>query len=135
MVVDKVTVEPSAWLISSIWPEHDVHAKGSRIISTTGNINVLRGCEGTETLLLLIAAVLAAGQSLRSVVVGIAIGSLLIYLVNQLRITMLFWVVANQRSSFELAHGYIAPLFVIGLAAIYYLFWLRHINDKSAATK
>lgn len=124
-IVNRATVDPGAMLINMIWPELQVSAQGSRIVSDHGSINVLRGCEGTETLLLFIAAILAAGSSWRAVLSGLLVGCMLIYVINQIRIIALFWVVVNHRHGFEIVHGYIAPLVVVGLASLYFLAWLR----------
>jgi len=128
IIVEKATVAPGAFFIDSLWPELNVSAEGTRIVSSNGSINVLRGCEGTETLLLLFAALLASfsiGKNLRSIVIGLLLGSIIIYIVNQVRIAALFRIVVDYRSSFELAHGYIAPLFVIGVATTFFILWLK----------
>jgi len=125
VVVENATVIPSALLIDTLWPDMAVQARGTRLVSPHGSINVLRGCEGTEALLLLFAAILAVGRQWRVVITGLLLGTLLIYVVNQLRIVALYWTVVYHRSAFELAHGYIAPLFVIGLATLFFIFWLR----------
>jgi len=127
-IVEKATVIPGALFIDALWPDLNASAQGTRIVSPKGNINVLRGCEGTETLLLLFAAVLASlaiGKNWRSVFAGLIAGTVLIYIANQIRIAALFRIVIDHRDSFELAHGYIAPLFVIGIATAFFMIWLR----------
>lgn len=125
VIVETATVAPSAALIGALWPEAQVRAQGARLVSERGSVNVLRGCEGTEALLLLFAAILAAGGRWRAVAAGLLMGTLVVYAVNQARIAALFWVVVNRRSAFALVHGYIAPLFVIGLATLFFLAWIR----------
>jgi exosortase family protein XrtM len=127
-IVEKATVTPGAVLIDNLWPDMNVSATGTRIVSSKGSINVLRGCEGTETLLLLIAALLASlviGNSWRKVIIGIIVGSSIVYVVNQIRIAALFYIVVKHRNYFEMAHGYIAPLFVIGISTIFFILWLK----------
>lgn len=57
--IDQATVAPAAWLIDGLWPGQAIRAEGHRLVSPHGRLNVLNGCEGLETLFLLMAAVLA----------------------------------------------------------------------------
>ena len=125
LIVETVTVKPSERLIDALWPDLGVTAQGTRLTSAQGSVNVLRGCGGTETLMLLFAAVLAAGRHWRTVLAGLLIGTALIFAVNQIRIVALFWLVVHHPYTFGMAHGYIAPLFVVGLATGFFLLWIR----------
>lgn len=125
VLVDQLTVVPAAHLINAVWPQAQVVADQSSIRSAAGSLNVLRGCEGTETLLMLLAAVIAARRSLGWSLSGALIGCALVYGLNQLRILGLYWVVVNRHDWFALAHGYIAPLLVVALSLVFFVLWSR----------
>lgn len=132
-LVSQITVIPGASFINFLFNDVSVHAEGTRIVSGQGSINVLRGCEGTETMLMLIAAVLASGRKFIALGFGLCLGCLLIFVLNQLRIAGLFWVVVYQRDLFDVIHGYIAPLFIVASAAGFYLLWLKNSQTTALA--
>ncbi|MDY6829051.1 MAG: archaeosortase/exosortase family protein [Pseudomonadota bacterium] len=125
LLVDQLTVKPSATLIDWWFSELPVGAKGSSITSPLGNINVARGCEGTETILMLIAAIMAAWRHWAYTLAGLVAGIALIFAINQIRIAGLFWIMLNHRDQFELFHGYLAPILVVGMAAVFFILWMR----------
>lgn len=130
LLVDRLTVKPSAALLDWWFSDVAVSAKGSRILSALGSINVARGCEGTETLLMLVAAIIAAWRHWRYTLLGLMAGIVLVFAVNQLRIAGLFWVMLHHRRHFELCHGYLAPILVVGVAAVFFILWLKQSSPS-----
>lgn len=131
-LIDILTVRPSAAIMSQIWPHNAIVAEGSSVVSNLGRINVLRGCEGTETMLLLIAALLASRRPVKTVIIGTAAGCALIYGLNQLRIIVLYWSMINQPDWFGVLHGYIAPLLIVLLAMAFFVLWYRYAERVQA---
>lgn len=124
LVIDVATVEPSAAAIGWLYPEIPVRAEGHRIVSPAGSLSVLNGCEGTESVFLLWAAIAAfPAAGWRRKAMGAAVGTALIYLLNQARIVALFYVLRQDRSLFDLLHGYIAPTVIILLGCLFFLGW------------
>lgn len=124
IVIDKMTVAPSAQLISWLTPQEGIIAQGHSLISGYVHLSVLNGCEGTEAILMLISAILIFPRSLRSKAFGIMVGGLLIYLINQARIVALFYCLRFDRSLFEPLHSYIAPTLVIAMTGLYFIYWV-----------
>ena len=125
-----MTVVPSSKLISWITPEEHVVAQGHELISKHVQLSILNGCEGVETFLMLAAAVLVFRHDPRRKLFGIFAGSLVVFVANQARIVALFYCLRFDRSLFEVLHGYIAPLLVIGIAG---LFFMLSISDAQTA--
>jgi exosortase family protein XrtM len=125
-------VVPGGALINWITPDVAVYTDHTRIISSIARLNVLKGCEGTEALLLLYAAMIAMLRPLRFTVMGLLLGTALVFVLNQARIVALFFIAAYQKDSFELVHGFIAPLLVIGAASLYFLLWLNWSSGNTA---
>lgn len=124
--IDRLTVVPSAALISWLSPDEAVITQGQHLISPHVRMSVLNGCEGTEIILLLMAALFALPLSWRRKLSGILLGGLLIYGANQLRIVTLYYCLRFDRSLFDSLHGTIAPLTIIAIAAAFFLYWTRH---------
>jgi exosortase family protein XrtM len=133
LVIDVATVCPSAVLINFINPGKQAIASGQRILSPQGSISVLNGCEGTETLFLLAAAIGAFRASWKNKLKGVLLGTCLIYCLNQARIVALFFAAQENRRWFDMIHGYIAPSLIIVLSSLFFLWWANvAIEDESA---
>lgn len=133
LVIDVATVSPSATLINFIDPRKQAIASGQRILSPQGSISVLNGCEGTETLFLLTAAIAAFRAPWRSKLKGMLLGTSLVYCLNQARIVALFFSAQENRKWFDMIHGYIAPSLIIVLSSLFFLWWGNSaIQDESA---
>jgi exosortase family protein XrtM len=129
LVIHEATVAPAAGIARTIDPASGAHAVGNRIESARGNLVVQSGCEGTETLFLLWAAIAAFPAGRGAKMRALAWGSLLIYTANQARLVTLFFASVHHRSLFALLHGYVAPVFLVLLVAIYFLHWTAVAGD------
>lgn len=123
VVLDVATVRPSAAAINLISPEASAQAAGHRIVSPHGSLSVLNGCEGTETLFLLLAAIAAFKAPWRHKLKGAVIGTFIIYGLNQIRIVALFFAAQQDRKWFDMLHGTIAPTLIIVLSVLFFLWW------------
>lgn len=123
LVIDTLTVRPSAVLINWISPEEAVTATGHRLVSAKARLSVLNGCEGTESLLLLIAAIAAFSAPWRAKLAGILAGAAVIYVLNQARIVTLYHALRHDRAWFEALHGFVAPTLIVLIAALFFLWW------------
>lgn len=123
-VIDEATVGVAAAVIDQAFPHDEVNAAGATIQSKRVHLNVLRGCEGTEAMFLLIAAVIAYPSTWKQRFTAIVIGCLVAYCINQLRILLLYFTVRDARHYFELMHGYIAPTFMIVAIVVYFMLWV-----------
>lgn len=127
LVIDTLTVQPAASLIRTLNPEIAVRADGTRLKAPGGGINILNGCEGTEVLFLLYAALAAAMIPWRARLAGLFAGTLLVYALNQARVLALFHAYRSDKALFDLLHGTLAPLVLIACVTLFFLYWLeRH---------
>lgn len=123
LLVDKLTAAPASWFVNLVFPEFGARASGHRIVSDGGSLSILGGCEGTEPMLLLIAAFLAFPQPLKSGFAGMFLGVLLVYLLNQVRIVLLFYAFRVNRPLFDLLHGFVGPAVIILLGTLFFVWW------------
>ena len=70
LLINDLTVKPSATVINLLTPAEQVTAIGHRLVSPFAGLSVLNGCEGTETILLLGAAILAFRTPWRDKAIG-----------------------------------------------------------------
>ncbi len=137
-VVDLATVRPSAAAINLIAPDANAQAIGHRIVSPRGSLSLLNGCEGTETVFLLLAAIASFNAPWRHKLKGAALGTLIVYGLNQCRIVALFFATQQDRKWFDMLHGIIAPTLIIVLSCLFFLWWASQSatggnEQKSAA--
>jgi exosortase family protein XrtM len=123
-VIDQATVKTAAWFINTADPSVNVAAVGTRLRAPGGGINILNGCEGTDVLFLMIAAMLIAPLSIKGKCSGIAAGIVFVFALNQARIIALFYSFRADKALFEILHGVVAPLFLIVATAAFFMYWL-----------
>jgi exosortase/archaeosortase family protein len=114
-VIDSATVRTAVTIINVITPDIHAQAVGSRIRASGGGINVLNGCEGTEVLFLLVAALLACPLLWRTRVLGLLGGAVFVFLANQVRLLALFYSYQLDRALFDQLHGLVMPLVLIAM--------------------
>ena len=128
-----VTVKPAVMLIHLLTPHIQASALGNQILAPGGGLVIKIGCEGIEALFILIAGLLSVTMAWRAKLSGMLLGLILIYVVNEVRILMLFYAFRTDKALFQLLHGTIAPLALIAIAGLFYHYWLlnnqRHPNQ------
>lgn len=124
-IVEQATVVPAVAVLQEMRPEWRVRADGPRVVAAGKRINVRYGCEGTEVVFLLVAALLAVPAPWRWRLAGLAAGILVVWFLNQVRLQALVQVLVERREWFAAIHGAIAPLAVVSLTTLFFLAWLR----------
>lgn len=130
LVIDQATVKPGVALINAIQDQFTVRADAHRIVSDKARLSVLNGCEGTEMLFLIIAAVFSFRCSLRAKLAGLLGGVLLVFVLNQMRIVALFFALIHDPHWFDLIHGYVGPTLIVFVIALCYLYWTRWADQR-----
>jgi len=130
-VVDGATVGVAALLVNALTPAVHAAAVGTTVHAMGGGLNIINGCDGTETWFLLCAALAVAPLKWRARVVGLALGSMLVFVVNQLRILALFYANRNDPEVFNLLHAIVGPIVVILAVASFFYVWMTHHATRS----
>lgn len=123
VVIDLATVKPSVAIINAIMPTESVRAEGHRLVSPSSSISVLNGCEGIESMFLLLAAIIAFRSPLKQTLMGVALGVGLLYILNQLRIVSLYFAWRFDKELFSLVHGYVGPTIIVVIACAFFVWW------------
>jgi exosortase family protein XrtM len=122
-LIDEATVKPAAWLANRLVPGLNVMAAGSHLQSAQTSVNVLFGCEGSDVLMLLWAAICAAPARWPFRLAGLAVGALGVFVLNEARVLALFFSLQYRPAWFGPLHGLVAPLFVVVAVVVMFIAW------------
>lgn len=130
-ILGDMTVSPTATVINLLTPAVEVKALGNQLIAPGGGITVLKGCEGTEIMFMLVAAFAAIAMPWRRRLTGLGLGILLVFCLNQVRLVALFYVYRSEPSLFNLLHGTVGPIVLILCVALYALYWMGDSREAA----
>jgi exosortase/archaeosortase family protein len=130
--VARIIVVPAAFAINLVTPGVHAHADGSRLLSPSGGLNIVSGCDGTEMLFLLAAAFVVAPLAWRARLGGMLAGLPVVYLLNQARILALFYSQLGTSALFDAVHGLVAPVATVVFIAAYYYVWLSRASRAAS---
>ncbi len=123
-VVEDMILVPTTALINVVTPnEHAQLAAGRVISSPSSNLHVIRGCEGIEMFLLLVAGIVAFPTSWKHRLQGLLFGSILAYVLSVTRLMALHYILHYSPGAWEALHGLVLPLGPIILMALYFMRW------------
>lgn len=132
-IVHTCTVLPAAFGIALLTPGVHVQAIKFTLHAPGGGLNILNGCEGLEALFLLFAAFVVAPIPWRSRPLGLLVGTAVVFIVNQIRILVLFYAYRSNHGLFDSLHGIVAPIIVILIVSVYFYAWLVHSTPQRVA--
>ena len=123
----------SAWMDASAWMASivlnvfgaGVRADGSVISSSSYAIQVSFGCEGTEPIALVVAAISAFPIAWRRKYVGIGAGVVVLFLLNLFRIAALYAIGMRDQAAATMYHLEVFPILFIIFAIIIWGVWIR----------
>ena len=131
-MVHDATVRPAALGVNLLTP--DIHAEAVKfsLVAPGGGLNIRNGCEGMEALFLLLAAFAVAPLSWRSKLAGALAGTLVVFIVNQVRILTLFYAYRADHALFDPLHAIVTPIAVVLAVAGYFYGWVIHAASRSS---
>ena len=132
LVIHQATVKPATALIQIVTPDANARPVAASIKAPGGGLNILNGCEGTEVMFLLVAAFAAVRLGWRQRLIGLGLGLVLIFALNQARILALFYAYRNERSLFDLLHTSVLPAVLIAAVALYFYAILHRSHTRLA---
>lgn len=128
--IQHFAVAPGAVLIQWLGLPPAV-GEADQLVGTMQRLRVRAGCEGTETLFLLLAALAVLPGRLVAKLAGMIIGAGLVVALNSARIAALWATLAAKPQHFETVHSIVAPLLLIGFVYLYVLMWSRWASVQS----
>jgi len=108
-----------------------------KIVSNTFDLRVGEGCNALYEIMLFLSAVLAFEAPLYSKIYGAGFGIIFIYVLNLIRIAMLFFIGIHLNEYFKISHDQVFQSLFVGIVAILWLFWAatanKHIGFKGTS--
>jgi exosortase/archaeosortase family protein len=99
--------------------------EGSTIIGATGPVEVAGSCTGTLVFLLFSAAVLPFPAPWKMRITALALGALLLFAVNLLRISLIVFVVSRFPGALWTLHVVVGQVLVIAAMITFFLWWTK----------
>lgn len=129
--IDQNIVRPlSAWIadaagiILGALQQHVV-LNGTVIASPCFSVNIQNGCNGLETVLFLLAAVLAFPARAAQKAIAVAAGIVLIQVINLVRVVTLYWLGCHKPEWFASFHLAVWQTIVFATAVLFFAAWSR----------
>lgn len=112
----------------------DVHVVGNSLVSSAGaSIQIERGCDAVEPSALFVAAVLASPVRLGSRLVAAVLGTVVLMVLNLVRVISLYWVRVHYPSAFETMHLDVWQALFIILALALWAVWASRAARRARA--
>ena len=98
-------------------------AKGTSVSSSRYSVDIRHGCDALEPTALFVAAVLAFPATIRSKLPGMVAGSIILAVINLVRIITLFYTGIYYPSAFNIMHEDIWQSLFILLSLLLWIVW------------
>ena len=95
---------------------------------------IIEGCNAISVIILFVSFIVAFSGKLKQTLLYILAGSVLIYLLNILRIVLLVVLVYNYPSEEHLLHGVLFPLIIYGIVFILWVIWVNKFSKYASKT-
>jgi exosortase H (IPTLxxWG-CTERM-specific) len=112
-----------------------VDVSGTVIRSARFGVNINNGCNGVEAMLILLASIVAFPASLKARAIGLALGAVVVQLLNAIRIVTLYLLGAYQPRLFDMFHTAVWQIVVILAAIAFFLAWSARVAPNRLATR
>ena len=123
-IYEPLIVRPGAWLIHWLAPTDRVHAAGNQLIVGGSTLDIVRGCDGAGMLFLMFAAIVAIRTTWWQTLAGLAGAALFVYLMNQLRIVVLYFALTRHATWFVPLHTMVFPGLFVVLGVAWFVLWV-----------
>jgi len=114
---------PAAQIIHWLAPAELVRAEQNLLTSSRATLEIVRGCDGSGALFLLLAAIATFPARPRAKLIGAGLGTLIIFTLNLQRIVALYFIQAYHPRWFLPVHLYAAPILLVIAVALWFLYW------------
>jgi exosortase family protein XrtM len=115
-----INARSAAFLIGVITPSEGVTAHGYDVGTDTASVQVRSGCDGLDALLMLLAAVVVFPMSTKRKLIGVLLGTGLIYTLNVMRIAGLWYCVRYRPEWFETMHVTVGQTILIVASVLFF---------------
>lgn len=111
-----------------------IEMEGTIIRNQRFAVNIRNGCNGVETMIIFLAAVLAFPASWKARGVGLVLGMLAIQGINLVRVVALFLTGSYFPKFFDSSHTVVWQTIVILFGVVLWIFWANRYAQPMGAT-
>lgn len=97
-------------------------------------VRVIEGCNALSVIILFVSFIIAFSGKLKSTVLYIIGGSILIHILNVSRIALLCVLIYYYPSQQHLLHGVLFPLFIYGVVFLLWIIWVNKFSKYATKT-
>jgi exosortase family protein XrtF len=94
---------------------------------------IIEGCNALSVIILFVSFVISFSGKIKQTIVYIVVGSLLIHIMNVIRIALLAVLIFNYPQYESFLHGIFFPLIIYGFVFLLWVYWVN--NFSKYATK
>lgn len=91
-------------------------------------IRIVEGCNAVSVIILFVSFVIAFSGKFKTTISFILLGTLFIYILNVIRITLLTVLLYHFPEKVHILHGVLFPLIIYGLVFILWIFWVNKFS-------
>lgn len=92
---------------------------------------VIEGCNGLSILILFTSFIIAFSGKLKSTLLYLLVGSIILYVVNVLRIVILSIGIYSYPKESEFMHSVVFPAIIYGVMFLLWVFWVNRFSKLS----
>ncbi len=107
---------------------------GTILKSPGTSLNIGTGCNGLEAVIIFVSAILAFPAGLKNKLIGLLLGFLGIFVINQTRVIGLYFVSLYSSQYLDLAHTYIGQTYVIISGVALWILWAERVTKLGKKT-
>ena len=108
----------------------DIRMHGTAISNRRFGVNIKNGCNGLETMVIFLAAVLAFPASWKARFAGLIFGAITIQGINLVRVVALFLTGAYYPKFFDSSHTVVWQTIVILFGVVMWILWAQRVSVK-----
>ena len=112
--------------VSSV--QHDKEMSVKLLIDDHYTARVIEGCNSISIIILFIAFIVAFSGPLKSIIVYAFVGSLVIYLINILRIAFLTMMLYKYPNQQMVLHNLVFPAIIYGATFLLWVIWVQKFS-------
>ncbi len=117
-----VIASQAAWILKALGM--DVVARGVSISGEGFSVEILGNCNAIFETMLFLSAIIAFPASLKEKALGGGLGTIFIYLLNLIRVVVLYLIGVYAPDFFDESHVYVSQTIFIVMVAIFWLLWI-----------
>lgn len=97
-------------------------------------LDVFEGCNAVNVVIVFTVFVVAFGGRVKRMYLFLACGIILLYVVNVLRVSMLFWIALNRPESMYFFHKFLFTAVIYVFVVWLWFYWVKNGRDLHAGT-